>query len=95
MIAQPEDIADAVCRPASDESRFVTATSVSVDLGAARYGSPPAGRVEVRARPAGPWTSGKDIDMALLADRVAVITGGAQGIGLTIARASCGKAPAW
>lgn len=36
-IAQPEDIADAVCWPASDDSRFVTATSVSVDLGAAQY----------------------------------------------------------
>ncbi|MEV0107769.1 mycofactocin-coupled SDR family oxidoreductase [Nocardia sp. NPDC050799] len=36
-IAQPEDISDAVCWLASDESRFVTATSISVDLGAAQY----------------------------------------------------------
>lgn len=36
-IAQPEDISDAVCRPATDESRFVTATGISVDLGAAQY----------------------------------------------------------
>jgi NAD(P)-dependent dehydrogenase (short-subunit alcohol dehydrogenase family) len=34
-IAQPEDIADAVARLASDESRFVTASAVSVDLGVA------------------------------------------------------------
>lgn len=34
-IAQPEDIADAVCWLASDESKFVTASTVSVDLGVA------------------------------------------------------------
>jgi SDR family mycofactocin-dependent oxidoreductase len=34
-IAQPEDIADAVAWLASDESKFVTATTVSVDLGVA------------------------------------------------------------
>ncbi len=34
-IAQPEDIADAVAWLASDESRFVTASTVSVDLGVA------------------------------------------------------------
>ncbi|MBB3750080.1 SDR family mycofactocin-dependent oxidoreductase [Mycolicibacterium sp. BK634] len=34
-IAQPEDIADAVAWLASDESKFVTATAVSVDLGVA------------------------------------------------------------
>jgi len=34
-IAQPEDIADAVAWLASDESRFVTASGVSVDLGVA------------------------------------------------------------
>jgi SDR family mycofactocin-dependent oxidoreductase len=34
-IAQPEDIADAVSWLASDESKFVTATTVSVDLGVA------------------------------------------------------------
>lgn len=31
--AQPEDIADAVARLASDQSRLVTATQVSVDIG--------------------------------------------------------------
>ncbi|NKY31747.1 mycofactocin-coupled SDR family oxidoreductase [Nocardia speluncae] len=36
-IAMPEDIADAVCWLASDESRFVTAGSISVDLGSAQY----------------------------------------------------------
>ncbi|SBS77392.1 putative short-chain type dehydrogenase/reductase MSMEG_6031/MSMEI_5872 [uncultured Mycobacterium sp.] len=34
-IAQPEDVADAVAWLASDESKFVTATAVSVDLGVA------------------------------------------------------------
>lgn len=34
-IAQPEDIADAVAWLASDESKFVTASAVSVDLGVA------------------------------------------------------------
>jgi SDR family mycofactocin-dependent oxidoreductase len=34
-IAQPEDIADAVAWLASDESKFVTASTVSVDLGVA------------------------------------------------------------
>lgn len=34
-IAQPEDIADAVAWLASEESRFVTASAVSVDLGVA------------------------------------------------------------
>jgi SDR family mycofactocin-dependent oxidoreductase len=34
-IAQPEDIADAVAWLASDESRFVTASGISVDLGVA------------------------------------------------------------
>jgi SDR family mycofactocin-dependent oxidoreductase len=33
-IAEPEDIADAVCWLASDESRFVTAARIAVDLGA-------------------------------------------------------------
>ncbi|ANW62786.1 3-ketoacyl-ACP reductase [Mycobacterium sp. djl-10] len=33
-IAQPEDIADAVCWLASDESRMVTAARIAVDLGA-------------------------------------------------------------
>ncbi|NKY54932.1 mycofactocin-coupled SDR family oxidoreductase [Nocardia flavorosea] len=36
-IAMPEDIADAVCWLVSDESRFVTAGSISVDLGSAQY----------------------------------------------------------
>jgi NAD(P)-dependent dehydrogenase (short-subunit alcohol dehydrogenase family) len=34
-IAQPEDIADAVAWLACDESKFVTASAVSVDLGVA------------------------------------------------------------
>jgi NAD(P)-dependent dehydrogenase (short-subunit alcohol dehydrogenase family) len=34
-IAQPEDIADAVAWLASDHSRFVTASQISVDLGIA------------------------------------------------------------
>ncbi|MFI5718451.1 mycofactocin-coupled SDR family oxidoreductase [Nocardia sp. NPDC051750] len=36
-IAMPEDISDAVCWLAGDESRFVTASSISVDLGSAQY----------------------------------------------------------
>jgi SDR family mycofactocin-dependent oxidoreductase len=36
-IAQPEDIADAVAWLASDESKFVTASAVSVDLGVTHY----------------------------------------------------------
>lgn len=36
-VAQPEDIADAVCRLASDESRLVTATRISVDQGSTQY----------------------------------------------------------
>lgn len=36
-IAQPEDIADAVAWLASDESKFVTASTVSVDLGVSYY----------------------------------------------------------
>jgi SDR family mycofactocin-dependent oxidoreductase len=36
-IAQPEDIADAACWLASDESRFVTASRVAVDLGSTQY----------------------------------------------------------
>ncbi|MCW2685111.1 MAG: short-chain dehydrogenase/reductase, partial [Mycobacterium sp.] len=35
--AEPEDIADAVCWLASDESRFVTATRLAVDQGMAQY----------------------------------------------------------
>jgi NAD(P)-dependent dehydrogenase (short-subunit alcohol dehydrogenase family) len=34
-IAQPEDIADAVAWLASDQSKYVTASGISVDLGAA------------------------------------------------------------
>jgi NAD(P)-dependent dehydrogenase (short-subunit alcohol dehydrogenase family) len=36
-VAQPEDIADAVCWLASDESRFVTASRIAVDLGSTQY----------------------------------------------------------
>ena len=36
-LTEPEDIADAVCWLASDESRYVTATNVSVDLGSTQY----------------------------------------------------------
>lgn len=36
-IAQPEDIADAACWLASDESRYVTAASIAVDLGSTQY----------------------------------------------------------
>jgi len=35
--AEPEDIADAVCWLASDESRMVTGTRISVDQGMAQY----------------------------------------------------------
>jgi SDR family mycofactocin-dependent oxidoreductase len=37
FIAEPEDIADAACWLASDESRFVTASRVVVDLGATQF----------------------------------------------------------
>ena len=36
-VAQPEDIADAVCWLASDESRNVTAAQISVDQGSTQY----------------------------------------------------------
>jgi SDR family mycofactocin-dependent oxidoreductase len=36
-VAEPEDIADAVCWLASDESRFVTASRIAVDLGSTQY----------------------------------------------------------
>jgi len=36
-VAQPEDIADAVCWLASDESRNVTAAAISVDQGSTQY----------------------------------------------------------
>jgi SDR family mycofactocin-dependent oxidoreductase len=36
-IAQPEDIADAACWLASDESRYVTAASIAVDLGSTQF----------------------------------------------------------
>jgi SDR family mycofactocin-dependent oxidoreductase len=36
-VAEPEDIADAVAWLASDESRFVTATQISVDQGSTQY----------------------------------------------------------
>jgi SDR family mycofactocin-dependent oxidoreductase len=36
-VAKPEDIADAVCWLASDESRLVTAQEISVDQGSTRY----------------------------------------------------------
>ena len=36
-VAQPEDIADAVCWLASDESKLVTAQAISVDQGSTRY----------------------------------------------------------
>ncbi len=36
-VAQPEDIADAVCWLASDESKLVTAQEISVDQGSTRY----------------------------------------------------------
>ncbi|MUL80790.1 MULTISPECIES: mycofactocin-coupled SDR family oxidoreductase [unclassified Mycolicibacterium] len=37
FIAEPEDIADAACWLASDESRFVTASKVAVDLGSTQF----------------------------------------------------------
>jgi SDR family mycofactocin-dependent oxidoreductase len=36
-VAEPEDIADAVCWLASDESRYVTAAAVPVDQGSTQY----------------------------------------------------------
>ena len=36
-VAQPEDIADAVCWLASDESKLVTAQAISVDQGSTQY----------------------------------------------------------
>ncbi|MEU4311601.1 mycofactocin-coupled SDR family oxidoreductase [Nocardia sp. NPDC024068] len=36
-VALPEDISEAVCWLAGDESRFVTASSISVDLGSSQY----------------------------------------------------------
>jgi NAD(P)-dependent dehydrogenase (short-subunit alcohol dehydrogenase family) len=36
-VAQPEDIADAVCWLASDESRNVTAAAISIDQGSTQY----------------------------------------------------------
>jgi NAD(P)-dependent dehydrogenase (short-subunit alcohol dehydrogenase family) len=36
-VARPEDIADAVCWLASDESRLVTAQAISVDQGSTQY----------------------------------------------------------
>jgi SDR family mycofactocin-dependent oxidoreductase len=36
-VAEPEDIADAVCWLASDESRFVTAAQIPVDQGSTQY----------------------------------------------------------
>ena len=36
-VAQPEDIADAVCWLASDESKLVTAQAISVDQGSSQY----------------------------------------------------------
>ncbi|MGE2834910.1 mycofactocin-coupled SDR family oxidoreductase [Mycobacterium sp. SMC-4] len=36
-VVQPEDIADAVCWLASDESKFVTASAISVDQGSTHY----------------------------------------------------------
>jgi NAD(P)-dependent dehydrogenase (short-subunit alcohol dehydrogenase family) len=37
LAADPEDIADAVCWLASDESKNVTATGISVDRGMTQY----------------------------------------------------------
>ena len=37
FIAEPEDIADAAGWLASDQSKFVTATAISVDLGSAHF----------------------------------------------------------
>ncbi|MQY29555.1 putative NAD-dependent oxidoreductase [Nocardia sp. RB56] len=36
-VSEPEDVADAVCWLASDESRYVTAAQIPVDQGAAQY----------------------------------------------------------
>ncbi len=36
-VAQPEDIADAVCWLASDESKMVTAQAISVDQGSTQF----------------------------------------------------------
>jgi NAD(P)-dependent dehydrogenase (short-subunit alcohol dehydrogenase family) len=36
-VAEPEEIADAVCWPASDESRNVTAAQIPVDQGSTQY----------------------------------------------------------
>ena len=36
-IAEPDDIADAVCWPVGDESRNVTAAGISVDQGSTQY----------------------------------------------------------
>ncbi|TFV61538.1 NAD(P)-dependent oxidoreductase [Mycobacterium sp. PS03-16] len=36
-IAEPEDISDAVCWLASDQSRFVTAAAIAVDLGISQF----------------------------------------------------------
>ena len=36
-VAQPEDIADAVCWLASDESKLVTAQAISIDQGSSQY----------------------------------------------------------
>ena len=36
-IAEPEDVADAVCWLASDQSKFVTASAISVDLGSSHF----------------------------------------------------------
>ena len=35
--AEPEDIADAVCWLASDESKLVTAQAISIDQGSTQY----------------------------------------------------------
>lgn len=36
-VLQPEDVADVVCWLASDESRYITATGISVDQGSTQY----------------------------------------------------------
>ena len=36
-VVEPEDIADAVCWLAGDESKFVTASAISVDQGSTHY----------------------------------------------------------
>ncbi|MFY9919902.1 MAG: SDR family oxidoreductase, partial [Mycobacterium sp.] len=36
-VAEPEDIADAVCWLASDESKLVTAQAISIDQGSSQY----------------------------------------------------------